>query len=138
MIDCTNFIHYNPNPEFKSPKYHWKRGDCTIRAVCKATGLSWETAFIEMCKGALEVHDMPNCKIGEAAGLKRLGFVEGESLKPAKGEKWPFVADMARKYKDKTILCNCVGHIVCCKGGQFYDVWNCGGIKVRSFWIYTK
>lgn len=140
MINSTNFVHYNPNPEFNT-KYNnknWNRGDCVIRAICKATGLDWEEAFIIMCKAALEVHDMPNCRLGEEAGMKKLGFVKGESLKPARGEHWPVVAEMARKYKNKIILCNCVGHIVCCMNGKFYDTWNSGGYTVRSFWVLNK
>jgi hypothetical protein len=134
----SNFIHYNPNPEFKNEKTRWNRGDCVIRAICKATGLSWEKAFITMCKAALEVHDMPNCRLGETAGLKKLGFVKGESLKPNRGEHWPTVDEMAKRYSDKIILCNCVGHIVCCMNGHYYDTWDCGGYTTRSYWVLNK
>ena len=136
MINCTNFVHYNPNPEFKNANKRWYRGDCVIRAICKATGLSWEDVFMKMCMAAMKVHDMPNCRIGEEAGLKSLGFVKGSSLKPERGQRWPVVADMARAYPNQTILCSCCGHMVCCKGGHFYDTWNCGGMTVRSYWVY--
>ena len=132
------FVHYNPNPEFKNSKKNWNRGDCTIRSVCKATGLSWEDAFMKMCMAAMKVHDMPNCKVGEEAGLKELGFIKGGSLKPERGEKWPKVYEMAGAFKNKTIICNCVGHIVCCKDGNYYDTWDSGNYTVRSYWIYNK
>ena len=138
MKSYSNFVHYNPNPEFKNKNKRWNRGDCVIRAICKATGLNWEEAFMVMCKSALEVHDMPNCRLGEEAGLKKLGFVKGGSLKPEKGEHWPIVADMARVHKKDIILCNCVGHIVCCMNGKFYDTWDSGSYTVRSYWILNK
>lgn len=132
------YLYFNPNPECKNPKKSWHRGDCTVRSLCKATGQDWETVFLKMCKIALTVHDMPNCKVAEDAILKHLGFVKGSSLKPERGDKWPTVAQMARWYKNETIICLCVGHMVCCKGGKYHDVWDCGNYTVRSFWILKK
>ena len=42
------FINYNINPK------HKKTGDCSIRAVAVATGLSWEQAYEGLAKSGLK------------------------------------------------------------------------------------
>lgn len=37
------FRYYNPNPRNRSGV-----GDCTVRAVSKALGVSWESAYIDL------------------------------------------------------------------------------------------
>ena len=87
----SNFEYFNPNPKATKQVKHWDRCDCTVRAISKATGMSWKDTYLSVCKSSLKVYDMPNSKIGEEQALKDLGFTKGESLKPVKGGKWPLV-----------------------------------------------
>ena len=37
------FSYFNPNPEGKQV------GDCTVRAISKATGKSWDETYVGLC-----------------------------------------------------------------------------------------
>lgn len=59
---------YNPNP-MKS-----RVGDCTIRAISKAAGQSWETTYAGLCLSGFALCDMPSANHVWGAYLRRLGF----------------------------------------------------------------
>ena len=48
------YVHFNPNPAGHSV------GDCVIRALCKATGESWDKTFVELAVTGFELSDMPS------------------------------------------------------------------------------
>lgn len=50
------FVYYNPNPEKKNV------GDCTIRALSKALGQSWEKTYIGV---VLQGYQMGRYAIGQ-------------------------------------------------------------------------
>lgn len=48
------FSYFNPNPEGKQV------GDCTVRAIARATGQSWDATYIGLCLQGLIMGDMPS------------------------------------------------------------------------------
>lgn len=46
------FSYFNPNPEGKQV------GDCTVRAIAKATGKSWDETYVGLCLQGLKMGDM--------------------------------------------------------------------------------
>lgn len=46
--------YFNPNPAGN------RVGDCAVRAICKATGLDWETVFAGLMVQACTLSDMPS------------------------------------------------------------------------------
>lgn len=48
------FLYYNPNPENKIV------GDCTVRAISVAMGISWDQAHDDLCDLSGEMRDMPS------------------------------------------------------------------------------
>ena len=48
------FSYFNPNPEWKQV------GDCTVRAIARATGQSWDATYIGLCLQGLIMGDMPS------------------------------------------------------------------------------
>ena len=138
MVTSKNFQYFNNNPKSKGPNKTWNRADCAVRVICVATGLPWVDAYKKMYEYSLEVYDMPNSHIGLEAVMKGFGFVKGENVKPNKGEKWPLVKDIAKKFKNDIIIASCCGHTVCCKEGKFFDTFDSGDMTVRKYWIKTK
>lgn len=47
------WVEYNPNPVGR------RVGDCAVRAVAKALGISWEAAYLLIAAAGLQMGDMP-------------------------------------------------------------------------------
>lgn len=129
----NNFIYSNPNPEAKYKKngepYTWRKGDCVIRAFSHATGLSWESVFDIACRLAMKHHDMPNSDTVLCHLAKHLGF-ERRVL-----PKYTTAGVFAETFKDDVCVCRLRSHVVCSKDGNLYDTWNCGGCRMKSYYI---
>lgn len=64
----SRYVFYNPNPN-KS-----RVGDCTVRAICKATGKAWEQVYASLCAFGFSFKDMPSANLVWGRYLKDLGF----------------------------------------------------------------
>jgi len=62
------WIEYNPNPTGRRVE------DCAVRAVAKALGKDWETAFALIAKNAYAMGDMPHSNSVWGAVLRQHGF----------------------------------------------------------------
>ena len=62
------WIPFNPNPQKKNV------GDCTIRAVSRATNQEWNDSFAAMTAQAFRMKDMPSSNAVMRAYLKKKGF----------------------------------------------------------------
>lgn len=59
---------YNPNPMGA------RVGDCTVRAISRATGESWDAVYCGLCVEGLRLCDMPTANHVWGAYLRRLRF----------------------------------------------------------------
>lgn len=59
---------YNPNPMGALV------GDCTVRAISRATGESWDAVYCGLCVEGLRLCDMPTANHVWGAYLRRHGF----------------------------------------------------------------
>lgn len=62
------FSYFNPNPAGQ------KVGDCTVRAIAKATGKSWDEVYIGLCLQGLIMGDLPSANSVWSAYLRQQGF----------------------------------------------------------------
>ena len=62
------WIEYNPNPRGA------RVGDCAVRAVSKAFGDKWDTAFAQIVIDAFIMKDMPSSDAVWGNTLRRRGF----------------------------------------------------------------
>lgn len=62
------FSYFNPNPAGQ------KVGDCTVRAIAKATGKSWDEVYIGLCLQGLIMGDLPSANSVWGAYLRQHGF----------------------------------------------------------------
>ena len=58
---------YNPNPKLN------RVGDCTVRAITKATGQDWETVYAGLSAVGFTVCDMPSANVVWGLYLKKKG-----------------------------------------------------------------
>lgn len=63
------YRYYNPNP--RNIK---NIGDCTVRAVSKALGISWNTAYFDLAVQGYLLADMPSSNMVMNAYLHANGF----------------------------------------------------------------
>ena len=62
------FSYFNPNPTGQ------KVGDCTVRAIAKATGKSWDDVYTGLCLQGLIMGDLPSANSVWSAYLRQQGF----------------------------------------------------------------
>lgn len=110
---------YNPNPGGA------RVGDCTVRALCRALGQSWEATHAGLYIDSYCLYDMPSANRVWGAYLRRRGFSR-RALPEACGEGYT-VADFARDHPRGTFVLAADGHVVCVQDGDWYDTWDSGG-----------
>lgn len=113
---------YNPNPS-KS-----RVGDCTVRAICKATGKTWEQVHIALCAYGFMRCDMPSANHVWGAYLRSQGFrrfiIDDDCT----------VVDFCREHPQGTYILAIDGHVVCAADGFYYDSWDSGQEIPVYYW----
>lgn len=120
------YSQFNPNPIGKNV------GDCTVRAICKATGKEWGDVYLGLCMQGYLMGDMPSANSVWGAYLHNLGYSRG--IVPDSCPECYTVADFATEYPEGTYILALSGHVVCVKDGNVYDSWNSSGETPIYFW----
>ena len=114
--------HYNPNPS-KS-----RVGDCTVRAICKATDQGWDTVYAHLSAYGFIKKDMPSANHVWGSYLRDRGFtrrlIEDECT----------VEDFCRDHPKGTYILAIDGHVVCVVDGFYYDSWDSGQEIPVYYW----
>ena len=116
---------YNPNPTRN------RVGDCTVRAICKATGKSWEQVYASLCAFGFSIKDMPSANLVWGRYLRELGF--RRFLIDDTMEDYT-VADFCRDHPNGTYILAIDGHVVCAVDGFYYDSWDSGQEIPIFYW----
>ena len=121
------WINYNPNPASIR-----KVGDCAVRAISKALGLSWETAYIKLVINGLAMGDMPNANNVIASVLRQNGFKRVNI--PTECPDCYTVAEFASKYNKGVYVAGTGVHVVTIIDGNYYDSWDSGDEAITYVW----
>ena len=97
-------------------------GDCSVRAVSKALNISWEDAYIKMCKAGLLMGDMPSSDSVWGSVLRQHGFYR-KSL-PNRCPDCYTVEDFCYDHPSGTYVLGFGGHVATVVDGNLYDSWN--------------
>ena len=117
---------YNPNPMGA------RVGDCTVRAISRATGESWDTVYCGLCVEGLRLCDMPTANHVWGAYLRRHGF--RRRALPDDCPDCYTVADFCRDHPNGTYVLAISGHVVCVSDGIYYDTWDSGAESPAYYW----
>ena len=116
---------YNPNP-------HKNRvDDCTARAICKATGKSWDDIYLYLCAFGFADKDYPSANSVWGKYLRSQGFrryLIDDALEDYT------VEDFCRDHPKGTYILAIDGHVVCVVDGFYYDSWNSGQEIPIFYW----
>ena len=117
---------YNPNPMGA------RVGDCTVRAISRATGERWDTVYCGLCVEGLRLCDMPTANHVWGADLRRHGF--RRRALPDDCPDCYTVADFCRDHPHGTYVLAISGHVVCVADGSYYDTWDSGAESPAYYW----
>ena len=132
MAKIKRYVYYQPNSKDVKDEY----GDCTIRALSKALGVTWLEAFdmtipIMRDNWVSNIFDAPVKVRNEF--LWSLGFnYTGVSVK--KGSTRPTVDSFAKDHPHGTFILNVAHHVVACVDGKYYDTWDCGHKSLYGYY----
>lgn len=135
-MNYGRFVYFQPNKKDIKDKV----GDCQIRALCKALGLTWLEAFdltIPLCRElqTYTIFDGDPAKTREA--MNNLGFTyTGVSNK--KGTKRPTVDSFAKEHKTGTYIVKVAHHVVAVVDGKYYDTWDSGRCCLYGYYELTR
>ena len=112
------FRRFNPNPQ------GLRVGDCTVRAICAATGLGWYEVHDALCDLSREMADMPSADREWWSFLEMMGFSQMQLI-----DRCPdcyTVADFARDHPTGVYILGPYEHAVCLRDGAWWDSWDSG------------
>lgn len=121
------FVAYNPNPEGRSV------GDCTVRALSKALGQTWEETYAGLALEGYILGDLPNADSVWGPYLKARGFIR--SWMPDECPECYTVYRFAEDHPSGTYVLSMPGrHVVTVVDGQYFDSWDSGGEVPTYYW----
>ena len=107
-------------------------GDCAVRAISKALGITWEEAYEELATAGYQMADMPSSNTVIAAVLRKHGFYK-ESLPDCGG--CYTIRDFAEDNPKGTYVVGTGNHVVTVINGDFYDSWRSDNEPVMYYWV---
>ena len=122
-----SYVYYNPNPTRKSV------GDCTVRALSKALGQSWEETYAGLSLEGFKRGDLPNADNVWGPYLVGKGF--RRHFIPDDGLGAYTVEDFAADHPRGIYILSMQGrHVVTVVDGDYCDSWDSGRETPDYFW----
>lgn len=107
---------YNPNPSARNV------GDCSVRAVTKALGTDWETAYTMITMAGYQMNDMPSSNSVWGAVLRKRGF--SRYIIPNSCPDCYTVEQFADDHPEGVYVVGMGNHVVTVEDGVIYDTWD--------------
>ena len=107
-------------------------GDCAVRAIAIALGMSWEDAFARIAANAYAMGDMPSADSVWGSVLRQEGF-----SREAIPNTCPFcytAEDFADDHPEGTFVLGFGGHVATVRDGVIYDSWDSSNEVPVYFW----
>lgn len=118
------FQYYQPNDKDLKDKV----GDCQVRALSKALGLTWLQTFdltIPICR-ELQTYTIFDCDLKKTqTAMAQFGF-EYTGVSNKKGSKRPTVKSFALSHPKGKYVVSVARHAVAVVDGVYYDTWDSG------------
>lgn len=121
------YSFFNPNPCGKNA------GDCTVRAIVKATGMEWGEIYLRLCIQGYLDGDMPSANACWGRYLRSIGY--RRYIVPDTCPDCYTLRDFAQEYSKGTYIVALSGHVVCVEDGEIWDSWDSGGEVPLYYWV---
>ena len=118
------FTNVNPTGE--------EKGDCALRALAVALGISWMEAFDMMVATARPMYLMPN----EVEVIDKILTEHGfKAMTVHRGKKRPTLTSLIKEYPNHIIVGRIAHHMATAKDGKVRDLWNSSERSLYKYWI---
>lgn len=107
---------WNPNPAGRNV------GDCAVRAVAKALGVDWETAYVMISMAGYQMGDVISSNSVWGAVLRKRGFYR--HVVPNTCPACYTVGQFADDHPDGVYVVGTGNHVVTVVDGIVYDSWD--------------
>ena len=120
------YVSYNANPDGN------RVGDCTIRAISKVLGQTWEQTYAGVAVEGMAIYNMPSANVVWNNYLKRKGFKR--YIIPDDLPEDYSVRDFCKDNPKGTFLLALERHVVAVIDGNYYDTWDSGDEIPIYYW----
>lgn len=120
------YIEFNPNPVGR------RVGDCAVRAVSKALGTGWESAYISLVINGIQMGDVMTANSVIGATLRMNGFKKFNI--PNTCPDCYTIEDFAEDNPEGEFVVGTGSHVVYVKSGNYYDAWDSGKETATYAW----
>jgi hypothetical protein len=118
--------YFNPNPAGRNV------GDCSVRAVSAALGVSWEDAYSMIAANGFQMGDMPSSDSVWGSVLRQNGFYRYAI--PNKCPDCYTAKDFAADHPKGVYVLGFGGHVATVIDGVLYDSWDSSNEIPIYFW----
>lgn len=121
------YVYFNPNPLQRR-----NIGDCSVRAISKALGISWDSSYIDLASHGFFLKDMPSANVTINSYLHSKGFRRYaiSNLVP----DCYSIKDFANDHKKGKFIVGTGSHVVCIESGSYFDTWDSGSECLEFYW----
>lgn len=123
------YSYYNGNPRGKNV------GDCTVRAISKATGMDWGATYLALAIEGYLDGDMPSANACWGRYLRSIGY--RRYIVPDTCPDCYTVGQFAEDHPVGTYILALSGHVVCVQNGTIWDSWDSSNENVLYYWERT-
>lgn len=127
----TVYRYYNCNP------YNRSTADCVIRAICSATGDSWEQTLKKLAEYSIKTGYMLNTPECYGKYLEDNGYVKQKQLKHTNGQKVRF-KEFCNLFEGHAIAHCGQQHITYVADNCVWDIWNTEDEVVGNYWVHKS
>ena len=118
--------YFNPNPAGRNV------GDCSVRAVSAALGVSWEDAYSMIAANGFQMGDMPSSDSVWGSVLRQNGFYRYAI--PNRCPDCYTAEDFAADHPKGVYVLGFGGHVATVIDGVLYDSWDSSNEIPIYFW----
>ncbi len=121
------YIEFNNNPCGR------RVGDCAVRALSKALGLTWEAAYITLALNGLQMCDSMNADSVIGATLRQHGFAR-KSISTTCPDCYD-VTEFCKEFPTGTYVLFFGGHVACVQDGNLFDSFDSSNETPQYYWV---
>lgn len=120
------YVNYNPNP------IRALVGDCTVRAISKALGKTWDDTYMGLTMQGFRMKDMPSSNRVWGEYLYEHGF--RRFIIPDSCPDCYTIKDFCKEHDAGRFILATGTHVVCAVNGSYYDSWDSGDEIPIYYW----
>lgn len=126
--DTDTFHFHNENPKNRIT------GDCTFRAIARATGKPWTEVVMEMAELSVRTGYAINDTKGIEKYMEQIGWVKHPQPRKPDGKKYTG-KEFCKAFRPRRAMAHIGGHHdVAIIDGKVNDIWDSTGGCIGNYW----